>query len=208
MNPLLETAYWPNLHYFYYLLNYPEPLIEQFDSYHKQSFRNRCQILTANGKLDLSIPVKKNAGRGITKEVELSYVENWQIKHWRAISSAYGNSPYFEFFEAEIYPFYTTRFQFLVDYNTSQLKLIFKLLKIKKEIALSIKFEKQPELFADLRTRIHPKKDFKEDPSVQELLQTPYYQTFENKFPFHPNLSILDLLFNKGLEAKGYLMRT
>ena len=60
MNPLLETAYWPNLHYFYYLLNYPQPVIEQFDSYHKQSFRNRCQILTANGQLGLVGSRKKN----------------------------------------------------------------------------------------------------------------------------------------------------
>ena len=95
------------------------------------------------------------------------------MKHWRAISSAYGNSPYFEFFEAEIHSLYTTPFQFLVDYNTSQLRLIFKLLKIKKEIALSTEFEKQPQHLLDLRNRIHPKKDFKEDPSVRELLQTP-----------------------------------
>lgn len=207
MNPLLETAYWPNLHYFYYLLNFDQPVIEQHESYHKQSFRNRTQILTANGILDLSIPVK-NAGRQcVTKDVEISYTENWHLKHWRAIASAYGNSPYFEFFEEEIRHFYTGQFTSLLDYNLSQLRLIFKLLKVKKEIVLTGAFEKQPQNLIDLRTKIHHNLDFREDPLVKDVLQKPYYQTFENKFPFQPDLSILDLLFNTGLGTVEYLRK-
>lgn len=205
MIPLLETAYWPNLHYFYYILNYDKITIEQYESYHKQSFRNRTQILTANGKLDLSIPVKKNEAPGITKDVEISYAENWQIKHWRAITSAYKNSPYFDFFEEEILHFYETRTQLLLDYNQAQLRLILKLLKLKKEIVLTEEFIKLPETHLDLRNKIHPKLDFKTDEQVNNLLQNSYYQTFENKFTFHPNLSILDLLFNKGLQSVEYL---
>jgi len=206
MNVLLSTAYWPNLHYFYYLLNTEVITIECCENYQKQSFRNRTQILTANGKLDLSIPIKNLSPKQPIKEVEISYQENWQINHWRAITSAYKNSPYFDFFEDEIYYFYSKPFKFLMDYNLEQLYLIFKLLKLKKEIALTSNYEKDPLNQFDLRDSIHPKIEFNEDVNVAQLLKTPYYQTFEAKFDFNPNLSILDLLFNKGLETKAYLI--
>lgn len=205
MNVLLSTAYWPNQHYFYYVLNSETIFIESFENYHKQSFRNRTQLLTANGKLDLSIPVKKLNTKELIKDVEIAYTENWQTNHWRAITSAYKNSPYFEFFEEEINYFYSKEFNYLMDLNTEQLKLILKLLKIKKEISFTSEFEKEPTQLIDLRNSIHPKINFTEDKIVASKLATPYYQTFESKFPFHPNLSILDLLFNKGLETVAYL---
>jgi hypothetical protein len=205
MTPLLETAYWPNLHYFYYVINSDTITIEQHESYHKQSFRNRTQVLTANGKLDLSIPVKKVQEPGTTQQVEISYAENWQIKHWRAITSAYKNSPYFDFFEDEIRFFYDTQINSLLEYNQLQLRLILKILKLKKEILLTTDYQKNAETFIDLRNKIHPKLDFTNDQNVSDLLTMSYYQTFENKFPFHPNLSILDLLFNRGLQSIDYL---
>jgi hypothetical protein len=207
MNVLLSTAYWPNLHYFFYLLNADAITIERCENYNKQSFRNRTQILTANGKLDLSIPIKNLSQKQILKEVEISYQENWQINHWRSITSAYKNSPYFDFFEDEINYFYSNPFQFLIDYNLEQLNLIFKLLKLKKEITLTSAFEKESTDHLDLRNFIHPKIEFNEDVYVEQLLKTPYYQTFETKFDFHPNLSILDMLFNKGLETQEYLKK-
>ena len=207
MNVLLSTAYWPNLHYFFYLLNADAITIERCENYNKQSFRNRTQILTANGKLDLSIPIKNLSQKQIIKEVEISYQENWQINHWRSITSAYKNSPYFDFFEDEINYFYSNPFQFLIDYNLEQLNLIFKLLKLKKEITLTSAFEKESTDHLDLRNFIHPKIEFNEDVYVEQLLKTPYYQTFETKFDFHPNLSILDMLFNKGLETQEYLKK-
>jgi len=205
MKALLSTAYWPNLHYFYYVLNSENIVIESYENYHKQSYRNRTQILTANGKLDLSIPVKKINTKELIKDVEISYTENWQINHWRAITSAYKNSPYFEFFEEEIHYFYSKEFKFLMEYNSEQLKLILKLLKIKKDISFTTIFEKDPKGLLDLRNNIHPKIAFTEDQVVAGKLKSSYYQTFESKFPFHPNLSIIDLLFNKGLETKDYL---
>jgi hypothetical protein len=207
MNVLLSTAYWPNLHYFFYLLNAETITIENFENYQKQSFRNRTQILTANGKLDLSIPIKNLSPKRSINEVEISYQENWHINHWRAITSAYKNSPYFEFFEDEINYFYSKPFKFLMDYNLEQLKLIFKLLKLKKEISLTTIFEKEPINYFDLRNSIHPKIEFTQDANVAQVLKTSYYQTFEAKFDFNPNLSILDLLFNKGLETHEYLKK-
>jgi hypothetical protein len=205
MTALLTTAYWPNLHYFYYVLHAEQVLIEQHENYQKQSYRNRTLILTANGVLPLSIPVKKRGAKELTRDLQISYQENWQIRHWRAILSAYKNSPFFDYFEEEIHYFYNTRVEGLLEYNQLQLQLLLRLLKLKKQIALSPEFTKSVTDSMDLRFITDPKTDFREDPRVQELLGRPYYQTFGDRPGFHPNLSILDLLFNTGLESINYL---
>ena len=205
MNVLLVTSYWPNLHYFFYVLNASIINIEQFDNYSKQSYRNRTQILSANGILNLSIPIKKNKSEKVANAIEISYKEDWQKNHWRAITSAYKNSPYFDFFEEDLKVFYSNKYNLLIDYNTDQLKFIVKVLKQKKNIQLTKQYESNPESVIDLRTIIHPKQSYLSDKLVANKLDQFYYQTFENKISFTPNLSILDLLFNKGLHTIDYL---
>jgi len=201
---LLSTAYWPNLQYFYYVLNFENVFIESHEHYQKQSFRNRAQILTANGVLDLTIPVQ-SANKVAISSVEISYKENWQANHWRAITSAYKNSPYFEFFEDEIRAFYAGQPQYLFQYNSLQLKTVLKIMRIKKEIHFTANYQKEIKDVFDLREKIHPKINFTNDLNTKAILEKPYYQTFGEKFPFQPNLSILDLLFNKGLGTIEYL---
>ena len=205
MNVLLVTSYWPNLHYFFYVLNASIINIEQFDNYSKQSYRNRTQILSANGILNLSIPIKKNKSEKVLNSIEISYKEDWQKNHWRAITSAYKNSPYFDFFEEDLKVFYSNKYNLLIDYNTDQLKFIIKVLKQKKNIQLTKQYESNPESVIDLRTIIHPKQSYLSDKLLANKLDQSYYQTFENKISFTPNLSILDLLFNKGLHTIDYL---
>lgn len=205
MNVLLVTSYWPNLHYFFYVLNASIIHIEQFDNYSKQSYRNRTQILSANGVLNLSIPIKKNKSEKVVNAIEISYKEDWQKNHWRAITSAYKNSPYFDFFEEDLRVFYSNKYNLLIDYNTDQLKFIVKVLKQKKNIQLTKQYESNPDSVIDLRTIIHPKQSYLSDKLVANKLDQSYYQTFENKISFTPNLSILDLLFNKGLQTIDYL---
>lgn len=205
MNVLLVTSYWPNLHYFFYVLNASIIHIEQFDNYSKQSYRNRTQILSANGILNLSIPIKKNKSEKVVNAIEISYKEDWQKNHWRAITSAYKNSPYFDFFEEDLKVFYFNKYNLLIDYNIEQLKFIVKVLKQKKNIQLTKQYESNQESVIDLRTIIHPKQSYLSDKLVANKLDQSYYQTFENKISFTPNLSILDLLFNKGLHTIDYL---
>jgi len=205
MNVLLVTSYWPNLHYFFYVLNASIINIEQFDNYSKQSYRNRTQILSANGILNLSIPIKKNKSKKVVKSIEISYKEDWQKNHWRAITSAYKNSPYFDFFEEDLKVFYSNKYNLLIDYNTDQLKFIIKVLKQKRNIQLTKQYESNPDSVIDLRTIIHPKYSYSSDKLITNKLDQSYYQTFENKISFTPNLSILDLLFNKGLHTIDYL---
>ena len=205
MNVLLVTSYWPNLHYFFYVLNASIINIEQFDNYSKQSYRNRTQILSANGVLNLSIPIKKNKSEKVINSIEISYKEDWQKNHWRAITSAYKNSPYFDFFEEDLKVFYSNKYNLLIDYNLDQLKFIIKVLKQKENIQLTKQYESNPESVIDLRTIIHPKQSYLSDKLLANKLDQSYYQTFENKISFTPNLSILDLLFNKGLQTIDYL---
>ena len=205
MNVLLVTSYWPNLHYFFYVLNASIINIEQFDNYSKQSYRNRTQILSANGVLNLSIPIKKNKSEKVLNSIEISYKEDWQKNHWRAITSAYKNSPYFDFFEEDLKVFYSNKYNLLIDYNLDQLKFIIKVLKQKENIQLTKQYESNPESVIDLRTIIHPKQSYLSDKLLANKLDQSYYQTFENKISFTPNLSILDLLFNKGLHTIDYL---
>jgi hypothetical protein len=204
MTPLLSSHYLPGLWYFYYLLNSEKVIVDGHEHYVKQSYRNRTQILSANGKLDLIIPVIHKNNQPV-EEVRISYSEKWQRNHWRAIYSAYRGSPYFSFFEDDLKIFYEEEFELLMDYNTRLLEAILKILRLKKEIAFTSSFEKNPENVIDLREKIHPKLSFNEDVEAAKILAQPYYQTFGTKFGFVPNLGILDLLFNKGKEALDYL---
>jgi len=200
---LLSTNYWPNLQYCYYLLNKPVAIIHD-EHYVKQSFRNRTQITGANGVQNLIIPVKKHHKHTPVNEIYLSFEEKWQLNHWRAITSAYGKSPFFEFLEDDIKPFYTQKTALLIDYNTNQLHTILKILRVQKEIH-TLKMDEVPNSgMIDLRETIHPKKQLYAS-EINLMLDQPYFQSFQNKHPFMKNLSILDLLFSIGLDTKPYL---
>lgn len=192
---LLPTAYLPPIHYFSVLLKSETVFIEQYEHFIKQTYRNRCEILSSNGPLSLTIPLQKQADKEIISQKKISYSEPWQIKHWRAITSAYKNSAYFEYFEDEFKPFYFEEHEFLMEYNMALIKLILHILRQKKELQFTAEFQKNFEGI-DLR---------------ESLTQKPgtgnpqYYQVFGDKFGFTPHLSVIDLLFNKGLESVDYL---
>lgn len=192
---LLSTAYLPNVNYLSQVINSDNIVIEKHENFVKQTYRNRCDIVTANGKLSLSIPLIKQADKEVISEKKISYVEDWQKQHWRTIVSAYKNSPYFEFFEDEFKPFYENQFEFLLDYNTQLLQTILHILRIKKQIQFTQTYELNPTQVIDLRGLSGIEKV---DVDVK-----PYYQVFADKLGFTPNVSCLDALFNVGLETKG-----
>ncbi len=192
---LLSTAYLPSINYFSALLKNETVFIEKHEHYIKQTYRNRCEILSSNGLLSLSIPLQKRADKEIISEKRISYAENWQINHWRAITSAYKNSAYFEYFEDEFKPFYFEKHEFLMEFNTKLTELILHILRQKKELHFTKEYEKEF-LGIDLREVLNQK---------QETINQKYYQVFGDKLGFTPNLSVIDLLFNKGLETVDYL---
>jgi len=189
---LLSTSYLPNLPYLAQVIHNDEVVFETHEYFVKQTYRSRCDILSSNGKLSLSIPLVKQADKEIITEKKISYAENWQQQHWRSITSAYKNSPYFEFFEDELKPFYHQKYEYLFDYNLQLLKTVLHILRVKKEFHSTEEFQLKPNEIKDLRVLSNPKND-------SEFEIKPYYQLFSSKYGFIPNLSCIDAVFNEGL---------
>lgn len=191
---ILSSAYLAPVEYYFILNNSGGVLLEQCEFYEKQSYRNRCKILTANGVMDLSIPVEKS-GKMLIRDVRISEHDNWQINHWRAIESAYNSSAFFEYYADDFRPFYEKKWQFLWDFNQEIQHKMMELFEIEKTVNLTDNYLSQIEIKTDYRNLIHPKKE-----SIYQ--SKPYYQVFEQKFGFCPNLSCIDLLFNMGPESQ------
>lgn len=201
---LLSTAYLGAIQYFSKFQMYDKVVIEQFETYPKQTYRNRCSILAANGPLDLTIPVIKTNGNNTTiKNIKIDYSTRWQSNHWRSLVSAYNSSPFFEYYAPEIEPFYKLRFENLLDFNLQMTKTLLDLLDIQVEIELTAEFEKNIYNCTDFRNAIHPKPHKNLADSIFKIKE--YTQCFSNEHGFVPNLSIVDLLFNLGPESGTFL---
>lgn len=196
-NPvLLSTAYLPPLHYLGLVKSASEVIIEKHETYLKQSYRNRCEIYTANGKLALTIPVVKvNGNHTKVDEIEISKQSNWQVLHWRTIRTAYANSPFFLYYKDDLELFYQKEYTNLFDFNLKFLKELMALIGIEKKISFTESFEKHHPIINDQRYSISPK-----IPPTSFQFK-PYYQSFSEKHGFIPGLSILDVLFNMGPET-------
>lgn len=202
---LLSTAYLPPIGWFKIMLSEEEVIIEQHENYIKQSYRNRCHILAANGLMSLSIPIVKASGKKIKiKDVKIDYVTDWQKQHLKSIESAYRNSPFYEYLIDDLIPFYEKKHKFLFSFNFQIISTLLEMLEIKKEIKLSTNFVEPKENNYDYRNQIKPKKQSVE---ISQLAHKKYYQVFNDKHPFQPDLSIIDLLFNLGSESYGYLVK-
>lgn len=197
---ILSTAYFPNIQYFSKFLLHKEIFIEIHETYAKQSYRNRCTILGANGPLNLVIPViKPNGNNTKTKDIRIQYEENWQMNHWRAIRSAYRHSPFFEIFEDELAPLFYQKIKYLVDWNQKIINQLFTSVGYSKEIKYTIDFVKPGSVPYDFRNSINPKARLQQPDPNYKILK--YFQVFGIKHGFTSGLSFIDLLFNEGPEA-------
>jgi hypothetical protein len=202
---IFSIAYMPPLSYFAAIYRHSGYMIERHEHYNKQSYRNRCRIMTANGPHDLVIPVRRPGGKVLIRDVMIDNDYAWQSLHWRTIGSAYRNSPFFEYYEDDIAPFYHRSFTRLFDFNLEILRSLLNLLEINRSPNLTGEFlADYPEKVLDLRYSLHPK-----NKSRQQLppgfVCKPYHQVFDARYPFEPDLSILDLLFNTGPSARQHL---
>jgi len=199
---ILSTAYFGPIQYFTKFTGRQTILIEQYDNYIKQTYRNRCIISSSNGPLPLTVPVKRIKGRKtLLKDIRIDYDTNWRKIHNHGIISSYNSSPFFEYLRDDIEPFFTKNYKFLIDLNMDITKKIIELLELNPCFSLSSEyiFQNENAKIIDFRDIIHPKREMKEDPA---FISKPYQQVYSTKFGFIPNLSILDLLFNTGNEAK------
>jgi hypothetical protein len=194
---VLTTAYLAPIVYYTEMVNADTVYLENFDFYIKQTYRNRCQIAAANGSMILTIPVEKaDSGKMLTRDVCISQHNDWQIQHWRSIESAYNSTPFFEYYKDELLPYYEKKWTFLWDFNQEIQAKMFELLNLDILIQPTKEYKNIPDKkILDLREAIHPKKE------NNFVNCNPYYQVFEQRFGFQPNLSIIDLLFNMGNES-------
>jgi hypothetical protein len=198
---VLPLTYFGNLAYFKILLASEELWIDDEEIYLKQTFRNRMQILAANGTLGLSVPVLSPKGKELkSSEIKISYDDAWQAKHVKTIRSAYRSSPFYDEYAEDINQLINTKYIYLNELNKAILTLLLKLLNIDKHIHFSSIDPIPPNSFS-YRGYFKPSK------SSSEFTQfTPYVQVFNYKYDFQSNLSILDLLFNEGPYALSYLL--
>ncbi|MCU0441308.1 MAG: WbqC family protein [Bacteroidia bacterium] len=195
---LFSAAYLPTLPWFYHWLTANDCCIDVHEHFVKQSFRNRTLILSANGVLPLVIPVKKSEHHTPMVFMRMENDFKWQHQHWQAIQSAYQSAPYFEHYGPQLQTFYETPYTNLVDWNLDLLKLCLRLMRVHKPIVTSNHYMVSEIPFQDYRVLISPKREL-------APVTKPYLQVFTEKFPFAPNLSILDLLFNHGPRWNNYL---
>ena len=202
MSILLSTAFFPNIQYISKFLK-DDVIIEKYETYPKQTYRNRCNILSANGVLPLSVPVQKNY-HTLTKDIRIDYSEMWQRNHLTALKSAYRNSAYYDYYFYKFEKFFVQKETFLVDLNDKILEVLFSVLKIDAKYTYTTDYIFDASSYMDFRDCISPKPS--RNLADSSFVPKPYIQVFCDRFDFVQNLSILDLLFNVGPESKSYIL--
>ena len=202
---LLQTTYFGPIQWYQKLYRYDHCLIEQYDSFQKQTYRNRCVIATANGVQALTVPVEHSDDKVLTKDLRISDHNQWRRVHWNALQSAYSESPFFEYYADDLHPFFEKKYEFLLDFNEAIRQIVCELIDIHPNV------EYTSEYTSDIQHQTSDITDFREvinakhpQPDAEFNAKT-YWQVFQHKHGFLPNLSILDLLFNMGPESIFYL---
>lgn len=193
--------------YIKHLLTAEEVFIEKHQNYVKQTYSNRCKILSANGIQVLSIPtIKLHNEKQPIGLVKINYEEDWQKQHWLAFQSAYGKSAFWFYYKDYFEAFYLkNKYEYLFELNMDLLKLVIKLLKVEIPIISTDAFRPEYHNALDLRNYFDAKNRNKAELEEAEKLKK-YLQVFTEKFPFQANLSIIDLLMNQGPLSKNYLL--
>ncbi|MBP5219410.1 MAG: WbqC family protein [Bacteroidaceae bacterium] len=220
---LLQTTYFGPIQWYQKLYRSDHCLIEQYDSFQKQTYRNRCIIATANGLQALTVPVEHtnlsplpSHPSPLVKDLRISDHNQWRRVHWNALQSAYSESPFFEYYADDLHSFFEKKYDFLIDFNEAIRKKICELIDIHPQVEYTSSFLsplhlRQPILHSSRFTLHSPLEDLRDvihakHPQPDADFQPKeYWQVFRHKHGFLPNLSILDLLFCMGPEAIFYL---
>jgi len=198
MDILIHPTYFPNIAHFVAIAHAQSVTFEEDDNFLKQTYRNRAYIYAANGKLLLNIPVihtQKN--RQKYRDVKISQETNWQDLHWKSLLSAYRTSPFFEYYEDDLNPLFTTKANYILDFNLKCFETICECLQLETDYLKTTEYQKTVEDKFDFRFLVSAK--------TEEQKFEPYKQVFDSKYGFLNNLSILDLLFNEGPNSLNYL---
>jgi len=195
----LSTAYLPPAEYFARIKDASEVLVESEENYHKQSYRNRCYIMTAGGTQFLTVPVYMGSlHKTRIRDIRIDYSKRWQTIHSRALRTAYNSSPYFLYYSEALDKIILKDHKYLLDLNMALLSEILNILKIRAEPVYTTEYLPVSSIEGDYRYSIDPKKE-------SRYVQREYFQVFNSLHGYVTGLSIIDLIFNIGPEAVKYL---
>lgn len=189
---LLPSCYVGPVELYALLWREREAEVEFCDHYSRQTKRNRCRIISSDGPMDLIIPVEKHEPDTLGRDIRIASY-GWQELHWRSIKSSYDGSPYLEYFEDELHPFYFKKYKFLYEYNLDYCRCLAGLFGIEAAIEPSSDYSREPE--GDYR-RLALKK-----PGLDCFAEAEYYQVFAPRFGFRSGMGAIDLLCNMGPES-------
>ncbi len=197
MTYIFPTAYFGSISYYKNMVQMEAISFELYEHYVKQTVRNRMTLLGANGMLNLSIPVEKpNGNKTFTKDIQISYAENWQKNHWKAIESAYAPSPYFEHYESEVKDLIFSENSNLVAYNFKIHQKIIEWLSLPIENQFTESYIEQSNAINDFRKTNWP-----------TIENSNYIKVFNVENISESDLSILDAIFNLGPMARNLLIQ-
>lgn len=185
---ILPAVYFGNLSYFEAISTCTLLLLDGEERYEKQTFRSRCTLLSANGLQNLVVPVIRPNGKNTAmKDVQISYTENWQKDHLKAIESAYRKSPFYDYYAPELIAIFNQKFEKLIELNAAITSLLIRLMGWDIQVEIT-----SPDQTSSIEAKrlVHPK-------TCPTPTKTEYHQIF-SKGKFEPNLSLLDYLFNEG----------
>jgi hypothetical protein len=192
---MIDLHYFGNINYYITLSKSENEEFAVHLPYQKGWFNNKCMISTANGPLKLSIPIVGGRNQNaLLKDVRIAYDENWRHQHLRAIETSYGNAPFFDFYFLKFENFFQKKYEYLVDLNLSAHELVYDIIKIEKKFRLTQENSKEINVSFS-------KQEVKSNPTNNNI-HLKYEQVFENKIGFIKNLSIIDLIFCTGPQAK------
>ena len=238
MTIVLPTTYFGPISWYRQLNAADTCYIDACEPFRKRTFRNRCEIATPNGRQTLTVPVEHKAPlsspdsnlvppylrtpapRNVITSLRISEHNKWRHVHWQALETAYGNSPFFDYYVDDIRPFFEPHWEYLFDLNLAIIRKMCELLQVETVIAPSDSnlAPSHPRNAAPSNSNLAPSYPRTPAPSKSNLsplssLLSPqivprnnYYQTHAHRTGFLPDLSILDLLFNMGNESILYLL--
>jgi len=199
MEVMVDLEYFGAIDWFKSIAGYKHVEIEQWDWYKKGSYRNRTVISGSNGPISLTVPILGGREqKAIIKDIRIDHSFSWEKIHCRAIQSSYAKAPFYPYYFDDVFNLINNPAKYLVDLNLAILEWLHKVLKLEFKFSLTSSF--QPTVQNDQRYKLDPRT--KHDP---DTWKPRYFQVFQDRHGFIPNLGILDLLFSEGPNTKKLL---